>query len=74
MIDDEEEAWQELESKLGKKQIHEAIVNLNTELEKYRNDVLEEVASRLEQEFTVPFGTDTIQSFATYIRGMKSEQ
>ena len=70
---EEDEAWAELESKLGKKQIEQAIISLNTEMEKYRNEIIEEVAIRLEQEFTVPFGTDTIQSFATYIRGMKSE-
>ena len=70
---EEDEAWAELESKLGKKQIQEAILSLNTEMERYRNEVIEEVANRIEQEFTVPFGTDTISSFATYIRGMKSE-
>ena len=73
MVDEEEEAWRELEKKLGKKQIEQAIANLQNEMEVYRNEIIEEVASRLEQEFTVPFGTDTIQSFATYIRGMKSE-
>ena len=34
-----------------------------------RNDVIEEVAKEIEK-FTA-FGTDTVQSFAVYIRGMK---
>ena len=36
-----------------------------------RNAVLEEVAVDLETKFTLPFGRDTVQSFAQYIRGMK---
>ena len=36
-----------------------------------RNAVLEEVAKDLETKFTLPFGRDTVQSFAQYIRGMK---
>ena len=36
----------------------------------YRNDVLEEVARALEA-FHIPFGQDTINSFATFIRDMK---
>ena len=36
-----------------------------------RNAVLEEVAVELETKFTMPFGRDTVQSFAQYIRGMK---
>ena len=37
----------------------------------HRNDTLEEVAVELETKFTGPFGRDTVQSFAQYIRGMK---
>jgi hypothetical protein len=37
----------------------------------HRNDTLEEVAVELETKFTLPFGRDTVQSFAQYIRGMK---
>ena len=37
----------------------------------YRNEVLEEIAQHLEHKFTVPFGADTIASFAAYIRSMK---
>ena len=35
-----------------------------------RNDVIEEVAKKIEK-FTA-FGQDTVQSFAVYIRGMKT--
>ena len=37
----------------------------------HRNDTLEEVAVELETKFTGPFGRDTVQSFATFIRSMK---
>ena len=36
-----------------------------------RNAVIEEVAKELETKFTGPFGRDTVQSFATFVRGMK---
>lgn len=36
-----------------------------------RNEVIEEVAKELETKFTGPFGRDTVQSFATFIRNMK---
>ena len=36
----------------------------------HRNDVLEEVAQELDK-FTGPFGRDTVQSFAAFVRGMK---
>lgn len=36
-----------------------------------RNYVIEEVAAKLEREFTAAFGRDTIHSFAIYIRSMK---
>ena len=36
-----------------------------------RNAVLEEVAKELETKFTGPFGRDTVQSFAAFIRNMK---
>ena len=36
-----------------------------------RNRTIEEVAQNLEQNFKFPFGTDTVASFATYIRNMK---
>jgi hypothetical protein len=36
----------------------------------HRNDTLEEVAREIEQ-FALPFGRDTVQSFAALVRGMK---
>ena len=69
----EDEAWEALESKLGKKQVEQALIALQNEMEIYRNEVLEEVATELEQKFTLPFGQTTIESFASYIRGMKRE-
>jgi hypothetical protein len=38
-------------------------------LDPYRNQVIEEVAREIEK--LTAFGTDTIDSLATYIRGMK---
>ena len=67
----EDEAFEELDRKLNTKQITKAMKNLNRELEVFRNEVIEEVASRIEQEFIIPFGQDTIASFAVYIREMK---
>lgn len=69
----EDEAFEELERKLGQKEVADAMANLNKELEVYRNEVIEEVASKLEQEFIIPFGQDTVASFAVYIREMKRE-
>ena len=67
----EDEAFEEFDRKLNTKQITKAMKNLNRELEVFRNEVIEEVASRIEQEFIIPFGADTIASFAIYIREMK---
>ena len=36
-----------------------------------RDEVLEEIAQHLETKFTGPFGRDTVQSFATFVRSMK---
>lgn len=58
---------------MGRKEVAQAMSNLNDELDAYRNDVIEEVALALE-EFTVPFGQDTVASFASYIRQLKTEQ
>ena len=71
MKTEEDEAFEELEHKLGKKEVAAVMANLNKELEIYRNEIIEEVASKLEQEFIIPFGQDTISSFAVYIREMK---
>lgn len=37
----------------------------------YRNDVIEEIAARMEHEFKIPFAQDTVASFAAWIREMK---
>lgn len=71
MRDEEDEAFDELERKLGQKEVKDAMANLNQELEVYRNEIIEEIASRIEQEFLIPFGQDTIASFVVYIREMK---
>ena len=63
---EEDEAFEELERKL-KQQPKE----LDDDTLCYRNDVLEEIAAHLEKKFSLPFGEDTIASFAAYIRGMK---
>jgi hypothetical protein len=70
MRTDEDEAFEELEHKLGRKEVKEVMVRLDKELDVYRNEVIEEVARALE-EFSIPFGQDTINSFATFIREMK---
>jgi hypothetical protein len=71
MKTEEDEAFEELEYKLGRKEVTTALENLNHELDVYRNDIIEEVAVALEK-FTVPFGADTVASFTAYIRGMKT--
>lgn len=70
MRTEEDEAFEELEHKLGRKEVKEVMVRLDKELDVYRNEIIEEVAQALE-EFTIPFGQDTINSFATFIRDMK---
>jgi hypothetical protein len=70
MRTDEDEAFEELEHKLGRKEVKDVMVRLDKELDVYRNEVIEEVAQALE-EFTIPFGQDTINSFAQFIREMK---
>ena len=47
----EDEAFEELDRKLNTKRIAKAMTNLNKELEIFRNEVIEEVASKLEAEF-----------------------
>ena len=68
MIDDpEDEAFNEIERQAQqRKEAVRATVSLNP----YRAQVIEEVAQHIEK-MTV-FGKDTVQSFATYIRGMKN--
>tara|TARA_R110000868_G_scaffold300295_4_gene560780 strand:+ start:32022 stop:32246 length:225 start_codon:yes stop_codon:yes gene_type:complete len=73
MKDPEDEAFDEIANRQGawglqgsrKHQILRYAENAE------RNAVLEEAAVDLETKFTLPFGRDTVQSFAQYIRGMK---
>lgn len=73
MKTEEDEAFEELAKRQGdwglqgsrKHQIMRFAENAE------RNAVLEEVAKELETKFTRPFGRDTVQSFAVYIRSMK---
>jgi hypothetical protein len=67
----EDEAFEELDRRLNTKQVAKAMENLNNELEIFRNEVIEEVAAHLEQEFQIPFAQDTLDSFVIYIREMK---
>lgn len=45
------------------------LTNMCETLDKHRNQVIEEVAREIEK--MTAFGTDTIDSLAIYIRGMK---
>ena len=67
----EDEAFEELDRKLNTKRIAKAMTNLNKELEIFRNEVIEEIAAKLEAEFKIPFAQDTVASFAAYIRELK---
>ena len=82
MKDPEDEAFEELALKQGqwnnasgwrKKQIAHMDVHSHPAefVHLHRNDVLEEVATELERRFNLPFGRDTVSSFATFVRGMK---
>lgn len=70
-MDYEDEAFKELESRLGKDAIKQVMVNLDSELSAYRNDVIEQVAKEVEG-FIPAFGLDTASSFALFVRGMKT--
>jgi hypothetical protein len=78
--DPEDEAFEELALKQGqwhhisgwrKRQIEQDFAAIDDANNLKRNFALEEVAVNLETKFTLPFGRDTVQSFAQYIRGMK---
>ena len=62
---EEDEAFEELNRKLNQKAVQDDDTMC------YRNDVIEEVAAKIEQEFKIPFAQDTVASFAAYIREMK---
>ena len=79
---EEDEAFEELALKQGqwqhesgwrKKQIAHMDVHSHPAefVHLHRNDVLEEVARELETKFNLPFGMDTVASFAVFVRGMK---
>ena len=44
---------------------------LERELTQARNTTIDEVATKLEAEFKIPFAQDTVSSFAVFIREMK---
>jgi hypothetical protein len=80
-MNEEDEAFEELALKQGqwhhesgwrKKQI--AHMDMHSHPAEFahlhRNDTLEEVAREIEQ-FALPFGRDTVQSFAALVRNMK---
>mgnify|MGYP003339253291 FL=1 len=62
----EDEAFEEIERRLRAQRSAD-----DDDIMCYRNDVLEEVAARLEFEFKIPFAQDTVASFAAWIREMK---
>ena len=62
----EDEAFEAIERKQQRAATHD-----DDDVMCYRNDVLEEVAARLEFEFKIPFAQDTVASFAAFIREMK---
>jgi len=72
LMTEEDEAFEELSRKQGdwglqgsrKHQIIRFAENAE------RNAVIEEVAQELDK-FAGPFGRDTVQSFAAFVRGMK---
>jgi hypothetical protein len=50
--------------------VRKVLLDTLQQLESKRNDTLEEVAIEIEK-FTFAFGVDTVQSFASFVRGMK---
>ena len=65
---DEDEAFNEMEKQsLWRKRAVQAAISTNP----YRNQVIEEVAYKIEQDFRQSFGADTVSSLAIYIRNMK---
>ena len=83
MKDPEDEAFEDLARRQGEwglqgsrkhqimRQIEQDFAAIDDANNLKRNFALEEVAVELETKFTLPFGRDTVQSFAQYIRGMK---
>jgi hypothetical protein len=82
MKDPEDEAFEQLALKQGqwehtggwrKRQVAHMDVHSHPAefVHLHRNDTIEEIAQHLETKFTGPFGRDTVQSFATFVRSMK---
>lgn len=65
MRTEEDEAFDEIE----RKQQRQRVID-DDDTMCYRNDVIEEVATCIEQ-FTFAFGVDTVHSFAAFVRAMK---
>ena len=53
------------------RQLKARLERIEAELSQARNNTIEEVAVAIEQ-FRVPFGHDTVDSFAVYVRGLKT--
>ena len=68
MKDYEDEAFEDIERK---SRPSPAKTDLNPYETIVRNRTLEEVAQKIEGDFSRSFGRDTVASFACYIRGMK---
>ena len=64
----EDEAFAELERRLSMSKAR--VKHDDDDTTCYRNDVIEEIALAVEK-FSVPFGRDTVHSFAVFIRDMK---
>ena len=53
------------------RQLKARLERIEAELSQARNNAIEEVAVAIET-FRVPFGHDTVDSFAVYVRGLKT--
>ena len=53
------------------RQLKARLERIEAELSQARNNAIEEVAVAIEK-FRVPFGHDTVHSFAVYVRGLKT--
>jgi len=72
LMTEEDEAFEELSKRQGDWDLQGSrkhqIMRFSANSE--RNAVIEEVAQELDK-FAGPFGRDTVQSFAAFVRGMK---
>lgn len=65
MRTEEDEAFEDIERRQNVKRINDDDDTLV-----YRNELLEQVA-RVIESYQMPFGVDTVASFAALVRGMK---